>query len=112
MIDIIVTRENAIPHKHEDIVDPKIGSILCAIFRGKAVLDEEGTGLQSLTYETVLRTDLQLGMLVDIEDPVLGEIFRAKITGIEHVIESVNGAVVKTTFLKIKKPTNFVIIPQ
>lgn len=111
IIDVVVKRQDAVPYKHEDIVDPLIGNDECAISRGRAVLDEKGTGAQVVRYATVFRSGLKLGQIVQVQDGVLGLTYKGKVVGIQHQINDLSSAgsgnLTITTFLDIERPTTF-----
>lgn len=108
MTDVIVKRANSVPYKHDDVVDILISSDAAAISRGRAILDEEGTGGQNLVFEVSYRTGLRHGQLVKMTDSLLGESFISKIVGIEHAAsKDEDGATVLITNLTVRKPTFF-----
>lgn len=108
MTDIIVKRANAVPYKHEDVVDILICDDSVAVSKGRAILDEEGTGGQNLEYEVAYRVGLRLGQLIKLNDSLLGEEFIAKLVGIEHKsTKDENGALILITNITVKKSTFF-----
>jgi hypothetical protein len=113
VIDVIVQRENPLPYRGPDIVEPLLGSEESAVTRGKQYLSEEGAGVQPIQYVMPFRPGVRLGQMVQVIDSILGLDVRGKITRIEHKISRSGGkgsAVSVLTTLTIKVPTDFQVL--
>lgn len=103
MVDIVVIR-GAGDKQGDDIVDALLSTTAAAINRGRNELDRRSTGKDSLTYTVIFRTGLLLGQLVEVDDILLGASFRAKVTGIRHVINQTSA----TTQLTLERLSRFI----
>lgn len=110
MVDIVVKRANAVPYKMEDITEPLLcDSEEAAIALGTATLDEDGTGIQTVQYTVDFRTDVRAGKLIRVYDHLLGKVLVGKVVSVATSSErdGENGALVPTSVLTIKVPTEF-----
>lgn len=110
LTDVVVQRGDSHPFKHEDVYDTLIQGDSCAVSRGRAVLDEEGVGNQTVSFEIPFTKELRLGQLVDVDDLALGKRWRGKIVGISHKAQLVTGnSLFLTTSLRVKRPTDYYV---
>lgn len=108
-LDIVVRRDPCGPYKHEDVTEPLLGSnVEAGISLGESILDEEGTGLQSVEYRIIYHPELYCGMLVKVFDVIADAWVYGKIVSVEHSGQRESGnSVVLMTTLKLLCPTKF-----
>lgn len=96
MPDIIVIRGDG-ASQGEDIVDALLTTEQACIARGRTELDD-ASGLLKVVNECVYRDGTMLGEMVEVFDPLTGNLRRGKITSIEHKIP-LTGRATKLTFV-------------
>lgn len=82
MIRIIAQRAPA-DRTGPDISDPLITSAAAAVERGRNEIDRNGSPRLIDTRTTVLRVDLQPGMLVEVSDAD-GSVWRGQLQAVSH----------------------------
>lgn len=118
MIDVIVQRENPLPYRAPDIVDPLLTTEEAAVARGRDYLAEEGSGMQPVQFVLPFQKGVRAGQIVKVRDSVLGVDIKGKVVSIEHRVTkeggdeggSGEGALHVMTFLTVKTPTSFDVI--
>jgi len=83
MIDIDAARHTG-TRRAEDLVDPLIGSIPCAVSRARAELDAHAQRITSITLSVVPNANYRTGQLIEIRDANQGKTWKGKITSIRH----------------------------
>lgn len=68
-----------------DIVDHLITTVPVALARGRVEVEEQGSNLQAVTMETVYRSGVALGQLIEVIDSFQGEVWYGKLVGLRHV---------------------------
>lgn len=109
-LDVIVRRAIIGPYKHQDVTQPLLGnSIEAAIELGSTILDENGTGAQSVEYTVTYRPGLHCGLIVQLFDTLLNQTIYGKIISVEHSAQRSgdHASIVLTTKLKLLRPTQF-----
>lgn len=119
MIDVIVQRENPVPYRAPDIIDPLLSTEEGAVARGKDFLAEEGSGMQPVQFVLPFQQGIRTGQLVKVRDSVMGVDIKGKVVAIEHRISTDGGstgggtgALHVMTYLTVKTPTNFDVVSQ
>lgn len=85
-IDIVVIRDSG-DIEGEPIVDPLIGSIPCALQRGRNVLDGATRLVTVVDIEQIYDGSFRMGQIHQREDYTMSAIFpKSKITGITHTV--------------------------
>jgi len=102
MVDIVVFRDLG-DRQGDDIVDPLVTEIFVGLSRGRAELDQRASNKSDIRYQTVYRSNVRLGDLIEISDALQGLTYRAKVVGINHEI-SPTGAI---TNLVIEREVDF-----
>lgn len=102
MPDLIVIRDEG-NNQGDDIIDPLIPTNAVGVSRGRAELDHNASEKAVVQYETVYRTGVRLGQLVEVQDNLAADVFRAKVVGMEHQIGT-TGAV---TRLSLEREISF-----
>lgn len=108
-LDIVVKRDPCGPYKYTDVSEPLLGtSVEAAISLGESILDEYGTGSQSVEYVIAYRAGLKCGLLVKVFDTLSLEWIYGKIVAVEHNVsrEGDNSIVLRST-IKLLRPTPF-----
>lgn len=85
MIDIIVQRGEGL-NKGEDIVDPLITSVSTAIARGRMEIDSR-VSKKLVELTTKHRVGVKTGMLIEVQDALMGKTWRGKITSVVAGVE-------------------------
>jgi len=85
MIDLIVVR-GAGDRDGGEIFDPLLSATEVAIARGTQEINAS-TPVNTVTLQTVFRTGVRRGQLVEVLDAMQGETWRGIIMGINHVVE-------------------------
>jgi len=108
-LDIIVRRDPCGPYKYQDVIEPLLGfSVEAGISLGESILDENGTGSQSVDHTIMYQPHLRCGMLVKGFDTLMNAWVFGKITSVEHTAQRDDkGATVLKTTLKLLCPTKF-----
>jgi len=84
-----------------EIREPLLGeSLEAALARGRAELDANAHGWERVSLEIDYRTDLALGDLIEVDDPLQGAAWRGCVVGIAHRVQE--GA--PTTTLNVRRP--------
>lgn len=108
-LDIVVRRDPCGPYKHQDVVESLLGSSVDAgIVLGESILDEYGTGAQSVEYTIVYRPNLRCGMLVKVFDSLMDQWIVGKVISVEHRgMRESGGSITLISTLKLLVPTQF-----
>jgi hypothetical protein len=99
MVDLTVIR-GAGAHPGEDIVDPLVTTVPCALSRGRAELDARASGATLVTITTAYVAGRRLGQLIEAHDVESGVVYRGKIVGLAHRLESP----ARTTEVTLERP--------
>lgn len=108
-LDIVVRRDPCGPYKHEDVVEPLLGSSTEAgVCLGESILDQDGTGSQTVEYVVMYRPGLRCGLLVEVFDTLSDAWVYGKITSVEHVCSRSDGSsITLKSRLRLLRPTSF-----
>ncbi len=87
MIDIEVARAPG-DAPGDDIVDAFIGSVSCAISRGRAELDANATPTTRVTTDVRPAATYRCGQLAEIRDTAQGGAWRGKITSVRYQFQA------------------------
>ena len=99
MVDLIVQRHGG-THPGDDIIDPLIATDSIAIIRGRNELDARAKGKQQVEYETLPRSGLQPGQVVEVHDALQGSSYRGKIVALA-LSKSLPGGRIRLTIEKV-----------
>jgi len=80
----IEAARNTGTHRAQDIIDPLIGSIPCALSRAKAELDARANRITIITLSVIPNANYRNGQLIEIRDANQGRPWKGKITAIRH----------------------------
>ena len=104
-MEIIVVRNSA-DKEGDDIVDPLMATVLVALSRGRAELDERAHSPQTVSLGIVFMPSIRHGQLVEVHDAAQGVSWRGKIIGVTH--NATGGTAPSAdTVLDIQRPTDF-----
>lgn len=87
MIDIFVMRGEG-DKRGEDIIDPLMTSLACALSRGQVEIDRNARS-RDVQMSAKFRPGLEVGQLVRVLDALQGEAWEGKIKSIDNAIEGV-----------------------
>lgn len=85
MIDLIVVRGDG-DRDGGEIFDPLLSSTEVAIARGTQQINAS-TPVNTVTLQSIFRTGVRVGQLVEVLDAMQGETWRGIVMGLSHVVE-------------------------
>jgi len=71
-------------NRGSDVVDPLIGSLPCAVARGRAELDTAAQRDTRIKLSVVSRGNYRSGQLIEIRDSAQGAAWRGKIVSVQY----------------------------
>jgi hypothetical protein len=84
-VDVVVVRYDG-DRDGGELFDPLLASIDAAVARGTQEINAS-TPINTVTLQTVFRTGVRRGQLVEVLDAMQGVTWRGIVMGINHVVE-------------------------